>query len=182
MEEFNKEDLDEQCIDSVTMLLEHSKIIHNIEETDQKSNIYNSPAEMIAREENFYNSLCKIKKEIKDGIASGKIFEEFQSVIFQIDNIQKELQIQKLKKQQEKFRLQEEKIMADWIIIDKEVLERETSGYMASLRETYASTCQQFNVMRKPAKPIFKIMEWVLKIYSGGYYCVVPILLKLLAD
>ena len=167
MEEFS-ESIPVEYNESIMMLLEHNEIIKKMEQEN-------------GDEDFLYSGLSKLKQQIQDGITDGKIIKELETVVLEIDNIQKEIQIKKLQYQQYKFRKEEEELMEGWHLVDGEQLELETSGYMASLKDSYARSCRSFNLMRKPVRPLFVVMQWMLKIYSGGYYCLVPLVLKILA-
>lgn len=156
---------------SVKLLLEHS--IHLNEFDHDMGNF------------TLDEKLQKLKFEISNGLKDGSIVSEMQAIVYEIEDIQKDLQIQKVKNAQNKAALEyEQELDSEWVFINDSQASEDVfdSTVTSRLILKYREVCENINIMRKPIKPVFIILQWLITVYTTGVFSIIPILLKLLSQ
>lgn len=156
---------------SVKLLLEHSKHLQELGDNNMH----------ISLDEKLQN----LKSEIVRGLKDGTIVSEMADIVYEIEDIQKDLQIQKVKNAQTKATLEyEQELESEWFLVDSTPDEScETDNSITErLTSKYREVCENINIFRKPIKPVFIILQWLITVYTTGIFSIVPILLKLLSQ
>lgn len=159
---------------SVMLLLEHSQHLQELERRQLNDEIDDRP---------LHDKLEQLKNEIEEGIISGTIVPEMVNIVDEICIIQKELQIAKIKIEQEKAVLKYEvELLGDWHIVDDIIPDKKEIGAIGRLKNVYATTCNTINYIRQPIRPIFIALQWLITVYTTGLFSIIPIILKLLSQ
>lgn len=161
---------DENLNQSVILLLEHSQLLQDIQEN-------------IKKEEDLNEKLQKLKTQITEGITKDNVVPEMLSIVEEISSIQKELQIHKLEQQHNVKQYDNDiELVSDWIIIESNDNKEKEKSLIKQLTCKYAQTCKIINCIRKPVKPIFVVLQYLITVYTTGIFSIIPISLRLLSQ
>ena len=155
--------MDENVNNTVKLILEHSNHIGSMD-TDT-SNIVDE-------------KLMRIRQEIEKGLEDGTIVPEMADIINEIDEIKKDLHIGKIINQS--LDTINTDISSDWVLVEHDDCVQNTT--VERLSNRYKNVCAEINLIRKPIKPLFIILQWIITVYTTGFFSIIPILLKLLSQ